>query len=182
MAKKSKAMVRCIEEFQNDLELMVRLARHLIGAPAEVLGRQTLELIRECQNWDYCSVWEWHPRAGVYRFKEDCGKINDGFRSATRKASFQRGEGLVGQASESKEPVHTDSLSQLCSYRNGASTTAGVASVVALPITFRGAVQYVLELVSTSTPDLLEERMFTLRAFSELLGESLAVGTPIDNF
>lgn len=175
MAKKSKAMVRCIEEFQNDLELMVRLARHLIGAPAEVLGRQTLELIRECQNWDYCSVWEWHPRAGVYRFKEDCGKINDGFRSATRKASFQRGEGLVGQASESKEPVHTDSLSQLCSYRNGASTTAGVASVVALPITFRGAVQYVLELVSTSTPDLLEERMFTLRAFSELLGESLAV-------
>lgn len=175
MVRKSKSTARCTEEFHEDLELVVQLARHLMNGPADSLDRQTLEIIRECQRWDYCSLWEWQPATGSYRFKQDCGNIAEDFRSATRRANFRRGEGLVGRASEAKELLQSDSLAQACSQRNGACTAAGVASVVAVPILLRGAVQYVLELVSTSNPVLMEERKLTLQAFSELLGSSLAV-------
>ena len=94
-----------------------------------------LASVREAFGWSYGSFWEVNPDDQALRFVQDSGSVSEEFRRVTAEARFREGEGLNGQAWQTRDLVFVPDLGEMktCS-RAPVARRSGLKSGVCFPI------------------------------------------------
>ena len=94
-----------------------------------------LASVREAFDWSYGSFWEVNAEDQALRFAHDSGSVSEEFRRVTADARFREGEGLNGQAWQSRDLVFVPDLGEMknCS-RAPVARRSGLKSGVCFPI------------------------------------------------
>ena len=95
--------------------------------------------MREAFGWSYGSYWEIQPEEQALRFSQDSGSVSEDFRRVTAEARFREGEGLNGQAWQTRDLVFVPDLGDMktCS-RAPVAKRSGLKSGVCFPIMLNG--------------------------------------------
>ena len=72
-----------------------------------------LASVREAFNWSYGSFWEINTEEQTLRFVHDAGSVTEEFRRVTAEARFREGEGLNGQAWQTRDLVFVPDLGEM---------------------------------------------------------------------
>ncbi len=120
----------------NQLLLALGRARTLRDVITAALGS-----VREAFGWSYGSFWEIQPEEQALRFSQDSGAVSEDFRRVTAEARFREGEGLNGQAWQTRDLVFVPDLSEMktCS-RAPVAKRSGLKSGVCFPIMLNGKI------------------------------------------
>ena len=92
----------------NQLLLALGRARTVRDVVTAALGS-----VREAFGWSYGSYWEIQPEEQALRFSQDSGAVSEDFRRVTAEARFREGEGLNGQAWQTRDLVFVPDLGEM---------------------------------------------------------------------
>ena len=151
---------------------LAQLATVSAVATAETLEeaiRIALDSVRNHFNWRYGSFWRVDD-TGVLRFALESGAIDEGFREATRTATFREGVGINGLAWEKRDLVRVDDLATLADCpRASAAVRAGVRSGVSVPVMASNTLLGTRDLGSDTLAAISDTRCAAIRNVSVLL-------------
>jgi methyl-accepting chemotaxis protein len=133
-----------------------------------------LSAVRESFGWSYGSFWEVGPQEQALRFSHDAGSVNEEFRRVTTESRFREGEGLNGQAWQTRDLVFVPELSELksCS-RAPAARRCGLRSGVCFPILLGGSVVGTMDFFTEERIDPSPSRLDALRNVGRLVSSAL---------
>jgi len=134
----------------------------------------SLSTVREAFNWSYGSFWEVKPEERALRFSQDSGSVGEEFRRVTADARFHEGEGLNGQAWQTRDLVVVVDLGDMksCS-RAPVARRAGLKSGVCFPITISGRVIGTMDFFADKQLAISEGRLDALRNVGRLVSTAL---------
>ena len=123
-----------------------------------------LSSVREAFGWSYGSFWEVHPDDQALRFVQDSGSVSEEFRRVTAEARFREGEGLNGQAWQTRDLVFVPDLGEMktCS-RAPVARRSGLKSGVCFPILLGGRVLGTMDFLTEERITPSEGRLDALR-------------------
>ncbi|ODT97946.1 MAG: chemotaxis protein, partial [Planctomycetes bacterium SCN 63-9] len=152
-------------------QLLMALGRATSGP--EVITA-ALSTVRESFDWSYGAYWEIRTEERALRFSQDSGAVAEEFRRATAEARFHEGEGLNGQAWQTRDLVVVADFGELKSYsRSPAARMAGLKSAVCFPILASGRVIGTMEFFTEEKLTLSERRLDVLRNVGRLVSSAL---------
>ncbi len=133
-----------------------------------------LATVRDAFGWSYGSFWEVDPQDQSLKFAHDAGSVTDEFRRVTAEARFREGEGLNGQAWQTRDLVLVADLGEMkgCS-RAPVAKRSGLKSGVCLPVLVAGRVIGTMDFFSEEQLTLSEGRTDALRNVGRLVSQSL---------
>jgi methyl-accepting chemotaxis protein len=151
--------------------LLLALGRATSGS--EVITA-ALTTVREEFDWSYGSFWEVYADDRTLRFTQDSGVVGEEFRRVTSESRFHEGEGLNGQAWQSRDLVVVTDLGEMksCS-RAPVARRAGLKSGVCFPILVAGRVVGTMDFLTQEQLTLSEGRIDALRNVGRLVSTSL---------
>ena len=161
------------EAAQNIAAMTAVVAALAHAVTPEEAVRCALDVVREQFGWAYGSEWRVDAEAGVLRFAQESGQVNDEFRNVTVSATFAPGVGLSGRVWRTKDLVFVADLGEVkdC-VRAPAAQRAGVRSGVCFPLILAGEVVATMDFFATETLDLSRQRMEALRAIGLLVSQA----------
>jgi methyl-accepting chemotaxis protein len=130
--------------------------------------------VREAFNWSYGSFWEINTDEQALRFVHDAGSVTEEFRRITTEARFREGEGLNGQAWQTRDLVFVPDLGELksCS-RAPVARRCGLRSGVCFPIILGGRVFGTMDFFTEEKVTLSESRLDALRNVGRLVSSAI---------
>jgi methyl-accepting chemotaxis protein len=133
-----------------------------------------LASVREAFNWSYGSFWEVSAADQALRFAQDAGSVSDEFRRVTSDARFREGEGINGQAWQTRDLVFVPDLGEMksCS-RAPAARRGGLKSGVCFPISLGGRIIGTMDFFTEERTTLSESRLDALRNVGRLVSSAL---------
>ena len=133
-----------------------------------------LSSVREAFNWSYGSFWEINAEEQVLRFVHDAGSVTEEFRRVTADARFREGEGLNGQAWQTRDLVFVPDLGEMksCS-RAPVGRRSGLKSGVCFPIILGSRVFGTMDFFTEERIMLSEGRLDALRNVGRLVSSAL---------
>ena len=133
-----------------------------------------LASVREAFNWSYGSFWEINTDEQALRFVHDAGSVTEEFRRITTEARFREGEGLNGQAWQTRDLVFVPDLGELksCS-RAPVARRCGLRSGVCFPIILGGRVFGTMDFFTEEKVTLSESRLDALRNVGRLVSSAI---------
>nr|WP_306213823.1 GAF domain-containing protein [Actinoplanes sp. RD1] len=165
-----------LAESRADVQAVTTLMRAMESAtaPEEAIGT-ALRLVRDLFGWAYGSYWQLDRAAGVLRFAQEHGSVNDDFRRVTLEAAFPEGVGLSGRAWRSRDLVFVRNIADLADcVRAPVAARAGVRSGVCFPLIEDGHVVGTMDFFATEELGPSDGRMAVLRAVGQLVSGALA--------
>jgi methyl-accepting chemotaxis protein len=152
-------------------QLLMALSR--VRSVREVFSA-AIGTVREAFGWSYGSFWEIDPADQCLRFVQDSGTVNEEFRRVTSESRFREGEGLNGQAWQSRELVFVPDLSEMktCS-RAPAARRSGLKSGVCFPIMMGGRVIGTMDFLTEERINPSPARLDALRNVGRLVSGAL---------
>ena len=142
--------------------------------PGEAV-RAALESARVAFGWSYGSYWTLDRDAGLLRFAVDSGDVNVEFRSATHRATFAEGAGLVGAAWKRRDMVFVEDLEKMPGFARAASARqGGIRSAVCLPLVVDDQVIGALDFFSQRAIHPTATRLEALQNVGRLVSAALA--------
>ena len=153
-------------EAQADATATVRLLTALGGATTAVEAADVaLRTVREAFGWSYGSFWEVDPADGRLRWASDSGTVDEEFRRTNAVSRFREGEGLNGQAWQSRDLVFVPDLGEMagCS-RAPSAKRNGLKSGVCFPIVLDGRVIGTMDFFTREEIRPSAARLDTLRS------------------
>ncbi len=133
-----------------------------------------LTSVREAFNWSYGSFWEINTDEQALRFVHDAGSVTEEFRRVTADARFREGEGLNGQAWQSRDLVFVPDLGEMksCS-RAPVARRSGLKSGVCFPVILGSRVFGTMDFFTEERVTLSESRLDALRNVGRLVSSAL---------
>ena len=133
-----------------------------------------LSSVREAFDWSYGSFWEVHAEDQALRFAQDAGSVNEEFRRVTAEARFREGEGLNGQAWQTRDLVFVPDLGEMksCS-RAPVARRSGLKSGVCFPILLGNRVYGTMDFFTEERITPSESRLDALRNVGRLVSSAL---------
>ena len=133
-----------------------------------------LSSVRETFMWSYGSFWEINADEQALRFVHDAGSVSEEFRRVTTDARFREGEGLNGQAWQTRDLVFIPDLGEMksCS-RAPVARRSGLKSGVCFPIMLGSRVFGTMDFFTEEKVVLSEGRLETLRNVGRLVSSAL---------
>ncbi len=133
-----------------------------------------LSSVREAFGWSYGSFWEVHPDDQALTFVHDSGSVSEEFRRVTAEARFREGEGLNGQAWQSRDLVFVPDLGEMktCS-RAPVARRSGLKSGVCFPIVQGNRVLGTMDFLTEERITPSEGRLDALRNVGRLVSTAL---------
>jgi methyl-accepting chemotaxis protein len=133
-----------------------------------------LSAVREAFSWSYGSFWELNSEDQALRFGQDSGAVGDEFRRVSTESRFREGEGLNGQAWQSRDLVFVADLGEMkgCS-RAPAARRIGLKSGVCFPILLAGKVFGTMDFFTEEKIAPSEGRLEALRSIGRLVSTAL---------
>ncbi len=153
----------------NQLLLALGRARSVRDVIAAALSN-----VREAFGWSYGSYWEVQAEDQSLRFSQDSGSVSDEFRRVTADARFREGEGLNGQAWQSRDLVFVADLGEMktCS-RAPVARRGGLKSGICFPIQIGGRVIGTMDFFTEERIAPSEGRLDALRNVGRLVSSAL---------
>jgi methyl-accepting chemotaxis protein len=132
-----------------------------------------LSVVREAFHWSYGSFWEIQPDDHVLRFVCDAGSVSEEFRRVTVEGRFREGEGLNGQAWQTRDLVAVANIGEMksCS-RAPVALRSGLKSGVCFPIMLNGRVIGTMDFFTEESVTLGESRLEALRNVGRLVSSA----------
>jgi methyl-accepting chemotaxis protein len=151
--------------------LLIALAR---ARSVHDVTAMALSTVREAFGWSYGSYWEVNPEDQALRFAHDSGSVSEEFRRVTVEARFREGEGLNGQAWQSRDLVFVPDLGEMktCS-RSPVARRSGLKSGVCFPIQLSNRVIGTLDFLTEERLTLSDSRLDALRNVGRLVSSAL---------
>ena len=133
-----------------------------------------LARVREAFGWSYGSFWEVNPEDQALRFVHDAGSVSEEFRRVTAEARFREGEGLNGQAWQTRDLVFVPDLGEMktCS-RAPVARRSGLKSGVCFPIMLGSRVIGTMDFFTEERITPSESRLDALRNVGRLVSSAL---------
>ena len=133
-----------------------------------------LGAVRESFGWSYGSFWEVNADEQALRFSQDSGTVGEDFRRVTADARFREGEGLNGQAWQSRDLVFVPDLGELktCS-RAPVAKRGGLKSGVCFPIMLGGKVLGTMDFFTEERINPSANRLDALRNVGRLVSSAV---------
>ena len=134
--------------------------------------------VREAFGWSYGSFWEVKPEEQALRFSHDSGSVSEEFRRVTAEARFREGEGLNGQAWQTRDLVFVPDLGEMktCS-RAPVARRSGLKSGVCFPIMLSGKVIGTMDFFTEERITPSESRLDALRNVGRLVSSAWSGST-----
>ena len=136
-----------------------------------------LGAVREAFGWSYGSFWEINADEQALRFAHDSGTVGEEFRRVTADARFREGEGLNGQAWQSRDLVFVPDLGEMktCS-RAPVAKRGGLKSGVCFPIMLGGKVLGTMDFFTEERINPSANRLDALRNVGRLVSSARGEG------
>lgn len=153
------------EEMQADSAAMVRLLTGMGSATStEEAADIALGTVREAFGWWYGSFWQVDPSDNRLRWVADSGSVDEEFRRVSSTSRFREGEGLNGQAWQSRDLVFVPDLGEMrgCS-RAPTAKRNGLKSGVCFPVIVDGRVIGTMDFFTKDEIKPSSGRLETLR-------------------
>ncbi|QEH31782.1 Methyl-accepting chemotaxis protein I [Aquisphaera giovannonii] len=152
-------------------QLLMGLGRAGSGRDAIAAALAT---VRETFGWSYGSFWEVGPEDHALHFGQDSGSVGEEFRRVTAESRFREGEGLNGQAWQSRDLVFVPDLGEMkgCS-RAPAARRNGLKSGVCIPILVAGRVAGTMDFFTEEKLEPSPARLDALRNVGRLVGSAM---------
>ncbi|WP_165225239.1 methyl-accepting chemotaxis protein [Aquisphaera insulae] len=152
-------------------QLLMALGRS--GSARDAIAA-ALGTVRESFGWSYGSFWEVNADDHSLHFSQDSGSVGEEFRRVTSEARFREGEGLNGQAWQSRDLVFVPDLGEMkgCS-RAPAARRNGLKSGVCLPILLTGRVVGTMDFFTEDKLEPSPARLDALRNVGRLVGSAM---------
>jgi len=133
-----------------------------------------LSSVREAFGWSYGSYWEVNADDRALRFAHDSGSVSEDFRRVTAESRFREGEGLNGQAWQTRDLVFVPDLGEMktCS-RAPVARRNGLKSGVCFPIQMSGRVMGTMDFFTEARITPSESRLDALRNVGRLVSSAL---------
>jgi methyl-accepting chemotaxis protein len=133
-----------------------------------------LSCVREAFSWSYGSFWEINAEDQSLRFSHDSGIVGEEFRRVSSESRFREGEGLNGQAWQSRDLVFVPDLGEMkgCS-RAPAARRIGLKAGVCFPILVAGKVIGTMDFFTEERITPSEGRLEALRNIGRLVSTAL---------
>ena len=133
-----------------------------------------LTTVREAFGWSYGSFWEVNLEEQALRFAQDAGSVSEEFRRVTADGRFREGEGLNGQAWQTRDLVFVPDLGDLkgCS-RAPVAHRSGLKSGVAFPVILAHRMLGTMDFFTEERITLSEGRLDVLRNIGRLVSSAL---------
>jgi methyl-accepting chemotaxis protein len=153
----------------NQLLLALGRARNVRDVITAALGS-----VREAFSWSYGSYWEIQPEEQVLRFSQDSGAVSEDFRRVTAEARFREGEGLNGQAWQTRDLVFVPDLGEMktCS-RAPVAKRSGLKSGVCFPIMLNGKIIGTMDFFTEERISPSANRLDALRNVGRLVSSAM---------
>ncbi len=153
----------------NQLLMALGRARTMRDVVTAALGS-----VREAFNWTYGSYWEIQPEEQALRFAQDSGSVSEDFRRVTAEARFREGEGLNGQAWQTRDLVFVPDLGEMktCS-RAPVAKRSGLKSGVCFPILLGGKLIGTMDYFTEERINPSANRLDALRNVGRLVSNAL---------
>jgi methyl-accepting chemotaxis protein len=152
-------------------QLLLALGRSRTGRDVVAAALST---VREAFGWSYGSYWEINPDEQALRFVNDSGSVSEEFKRVTNDARFREGEGINGQAWQSRDLVFVPDLGEMksCS-RAPVARRIGLKSGVCFPILSGSRVVGTMDFFTEQRLTLSNGRLDTLRNVGRLVSTAL---------
>ena len=133
-----------------------------------------LGAVRETFGWSYGSYWEIQPEEQALRFSQDSGAVSEDFRRVTTEARFREGEGLNGQAWQTRDLVFVPDLGEMktCS-RSPVAKRSGLKSGVCFPIMLNGKMIGTMDYFTEERISPSANRLDALRNVGRLVSNAM---------
>jgi len=144
---------------------MVRLLTGMgAAASTEEAAEIALGIVREAFGWWYGSFWQVDPADNRLRWVADSGSVDEEFRRVSSSSRFREGEGLNGQAWQTRDLVFVPDLGEMrgCS-RAPTAKRNGLKSGVCFPIIVDGRVVGTMDFFTKEEIKPSQSRLETLR-------------------
>jgi methyl-accepting chemotaxis protein len=153
----------------NQLLLALGRARTVRDVVTAALGS-----VREAFGWSYGSYWEIQPEEQALRFSQDSGAVSEDFRRVTAEARFREGEGLNGQAWQTRDLVFVPDLGEMktCS-RAPVAKRSGLKSGVCFPIMLNGKIIGTMDYFTEERINPSVSRLDALRNVGRLVSSAM---------
>ena len=153
----------------NQLLLALGRARTVRDVVTAALGS-----VREAFAWSYGSYWEIQPEEQALRFSQDSGSVSEDFRRVTAEARFREGEGLNGQAWQTRDLVFVPDLGDMktCS-RAPVAKRSGLKSGVCFPIMLNGKMIGTMDFFTEERITPSASRLDALRNVGRLVSSAM---------
>jgi methyl-accepting chemotaxis protein len=153
----------------NQLLLSLSRARTVRDVVIAALGS-----VRETFGWSYGSFWEVQPEEQALRFSQDSGTVGEDFRRVTAEARFREGEGLNGQAWQTRDLVFVPDLGEMktCS-RSPVAKRNGLKSAVCFPIMLNGKVIGTMDFFTEERVNPSANRLDALRNVGRVVSNAM---------
>jgi methyl-accepting chemotaxis protein len=153
----------------NQLLMALGRARNVREVITAALGS-----VREAFGWSYGSFWEIQPEEQVLRFSQDSGSVSEDFRRVTAEARFREGEGLNGQAWQTRDLVFVPDLGEMktCS-RAPVAKRSGLKSGVCFPIMLNGKIIGTMDYFTEERITPSASRLDALRNVGRLVSSAM---------
>ena len=153
----------------NQLLLALGRARTVRDVISAALGA-----VRETFGWSYGSYWEIQPEEQALRFSQDSGAVSEDFRRVTTEARFREGEGLNGQAWQTRDMVFVPDLGEMktCS-RSPVAKRSGLKSGVCFPIMLNGKMIGTMDYFTEERISPSANRLDALRNVGRLVSNAM---------
>ena len=153
----------------NQLLLALGRARTVRDVITAALGS-----VREAFAWSYGSYWEIQPEEQALRFSQDSGSVSEDFRRVTAEARFREGEGLNGQAWQTRDLVFVPDLGDMktCS-RAPVAKRSGLKSGVCFPIMLNGKMIGTMDFFTEERITPSASRLDALRNVGRLVSSAM---------
>jgi len=153
----------------NQLLLALARARTVRDVVTAALGS-----VREAFGWSYGSFWEVQAEEQALRFSQDSGTVGEDFRRVTAEARFREGEGLNGQAWQTRDLVFVPDLGEMktCS-RSPVAKRNGLKSAVCFPVTLNGRVIGTMDFFTEERVTPSANRLDALRNVGRLVSTAM---------
>ncbi|WP_240911531.1 methyl-accepting chemotaxis protein [Paludisphaera soli] len=162
-------------ELQADASAMVRLLTALGGATTVAEAAEVaLATVRDAFGWWYGSFWEVDSSDGRLRWVADSGTVDEEFRKVSSVSRFREGEGLNGQAWQTRDLVFVPDLGEMrgCS-RAPVAKRNGLKSGVCFPIVVDGRVVGTMDFFTKEVVTPSANRIETLRGVGRQVSVAL---------
>jgi methyl-accepting chemotaxis protein len=153
----------------NQLLVALGRARTVRDVVTSALGS-----VREAFNWSYGSYWEIHPEEQALRFSQDSGTVSEDFRRVTSESRFREGEGLNGQAWQTRDLVFVPDLGEMktCS-RAPVAKRNGLKAGVCFPIMLNGKIIGTMDFFTEERITPSANRLDALRNVGRLVSTAM---------
>ncbi len=169
-----KAKAREAEQLANASAVnQVLMAVGKAGGTAEVVA-SALASVREAFGWSYGSYWEVDQNDQALHWSADAGAVADDFRRVSSESRFREGEGLNGQAWQTRDLVFVPDVGEMrgCS-RAPVAKRGGLKSGVCFPVMLAGRVIGTMDFFTEEKITPSANRLEALRNISRLVSSAL---------